>query len=128
MKNFWGIYRNDSFIVGCNGRTMYVYDSCEQELARFNDIPYGYCGAFVPNSNTFVLKSTGDYIGIYDLNLLKLEKKIRVSKIDGAQDEGFAFSLDGKLFYNIEKPVTSYDTEIGVYYTNDFSKKEQLFN
>lgn len=27
MKNFWGFYDNGTYRVGCNGATVYIYDS-----------------------------------------------------------------------------------------------------
>ena len=44
MRKFWGLYKNDKYIVGCNGATVYVYDTDWKELAKFNDFPYAYNG------------------------------------------------------------------------------------
>lgn len=41
-------------------------------------------------------------------------KKILVTRI-GAQDEGFAFSPDGKYLYNVEKPKNSTETRLTEY-------------
>ena len=126
MRKFWGLYKNDKFIVGCNGSTVYVYDTDWQELVRFKDFPYAYNGAFKPGSNVIAVKSTEGYLGFYDLDSLSLIKKIVVTRI-GAQDEGFAFSKDGRLFYNIEKPVYSTRTQLGIYETTTYSKIQTLF-
>lgn len=126
MRKFWGFYKNDIYSVGCNGTTMYIYDSNEKELARFKDLPYVYTAAFKPNSNILAVKSTAGFLGFYDLDSLSLIKKITVTTI-GAQDEGFAFTPDGKYFYNIEKPVNSYLTQLSIYDTESFKKVNTLF-
>lgn len=127
MRKFWGFYDNGKYRVGCNGATVYVYDQNNNELARFKDIAYAYKGKFVPNTNIIVIKSTGNYLAIYDLDELKLLKKILVTRI-GAQDEGFAFSPDGKYLYNIEKPKDSTETQLAEYNTNDFSASKIYFS
>lgn len=43
------------------------------------------------------------------------------------QDEGFAFTPDGKYFCNIEKPVCSTQTQLGIYDTESFEKVNTLF-
>ena len=42
MRRFWGFYKNESYCVGCNGATVYIYDKDENEIARFKNIPYAY--------------------------------------------------------------------------------------
>lgn len=126
MRKFWGLYKNESFAVGCNGATVYIYDNNGKELKRFKDFPYAYYAAFMPNTNIIAVKSTVGYIGFYDLEKLSLIKKHTVTTI-GAQDEGFAFSSNGKFFYNIEKPVTTTATQIGIYDTTTFTKINTLF-
>lgn len=126
MKKFWGFYKNESYSVGCNGKTVYIYDSSGKELAKFNDFPYAYTAKFKPDSNLVAIKSTAGYLGIYNLESLSLIKKIMFSKI-GAQDEGFSFSPDGRFFYNIEKPVTSCRTQLSVYETKSFDRVNILF-
>ena len=42
MKKFGGFYENEKFKVGCNGASIYVYDTNDIELARFKDIQYAY--------------------------------------------------------------------------------------
>lgn len=127
MKNFWGYYDNGTFRVGCNGSTVYIYNQNNTELARFKDMPYAYRAAFMPGKNIIAVKSTAGYLGFYDLDALRLIKKITVTTI-GAQDEGFSFSPDGKFFYNIEKPLTSTSTELSIYETENFTKIKKLFS
>lgn len=126
MRKFWGFYDNGKYRVGCNGSTIYVYDQENNELAKFKDIPYAYVGDFQPETNIFVAKSTAGFLAVYDLDEMKLVKKIKITRIE-AQDEGFAFSPDGKYFYNIEKPVRSTDTQLAVYRTSDYEKEKILF-
>lgn len=126
MRKFWGFYKNESYSVGCNGATVYIYDSNGKELAKFKDFPYAYTAAFKPNTNIVAVKSTVGFLGFYDLDSLSLIKKITVTRI-GAQDEGFAFTPDGRHFYNIEKPVHSYRTQLGIYDAESFEKVSTLF-
>ena len=114
MRKFWGFYKNESYSVGCNGGTVYIYNSTGTELAKFRDFPYAYTAAFKPNSNVIAVKSTDGFLGFYDLDSLTLIKKITVTRA-GAQDEGFAFTPDGRYFYNIEKPVNSCQTQLSIY-------------
>ena len=126
MRKFWGFYKNEFYSVGCNGKTVYIYDANGKELAKFRDFPYAYTAVFKPNSNIIAVKSTVGYLGFYDLDSLSLIKKITVTRI-GSQDEGFAFTPDGKSFYNIEKPVRSTRTQLGIYDTESFEKVRTLF-
>ncbi len=127
MRKFWGLYDNGTYRVGCNGATVYLFDMHNNELARFKDINYAYSGAFHPSrNNIIVIKSTAGTLAVYDLDKRALVKKIIVTNI-GAQDEGFAFSADGKLFYNIEKPVISYRTQLSIYDAKDFNLIKTLF-
>ena len=126
MRKFWGFYKNGTYSVGCNGATVYIYDSNGKELQKFKDFPYAYKAAFMPERNIIAVKSTSGYLGFYDLDKLALIKRYTVTTI-GAQDEGFAFSTDGKFFYNIEKPVTSTDTQLSIYETSGFTKIHKLF-
>ena len=127
MRKFWGFYQNESYSVGCNGGTVYVYDKVGKEIAKFKDFPYAYKATFMPGKNIIAVKSTEGYIGFYDLNSLSLLKKITVTRI-GAQDEGFSFSPDGRFFYNIEKPITSIRTQLGIYETESFERIKTLFD
>ncbi|MBO5371825.1 MAG: hypothetical protein J6A75_03790 [Lachnospiraceae bacterium] len=126
MKNFWGYYDNGTYRVGCTGGSVYVYNQENKELARFQDMRYIYVGAFMPDANIFVAKSTEGTLAVYDLDRLVLVKKIVITRI-GAQDEGFAFSPDGKYFYNIEKPKSSLRTQLTKYDTSDFHAVETIF-
>lgn len=126
MRRFWSFYQNESYQVGCSGRTVYIYDKAGNELAKFRDIPYAYTAAFMPGKNIIAVKSTEGRLGFYDLDSLCLLKRITITRI-GAQDEGFCFSPDGSFFYNIEKPITSLRTQLGVYETNTFTKVSTLF-
>lgn len=126
MRKFWGFYDNNTYRVGCNGGTIYIYDQNNIELGKFKDIKYAYEGAFQPNTNIFVAKSTEGSLAVYDLDKMLLLKKIVITRI-GAQDEGFAFSPDGKLFFNIEKPYLSTRTQLTVYSTIDYQVIGILF-
>lgn len=57
---------------------------------------------------------------------MELVKKIFITKI-GAQDEGFSYSPDGKLLYNIEKPHNSCRTQLTIYETTDYEVVDVLF-
>ena len=37
MRRFWGFYDNGKYKVGCNGATMYLYDTDNHERAKFKD-------------------------------------------------------------------------------------------
>lgn len=125
MRNFWGFYDNGIYRVGCNGGTIYVYDQKDNELAKFRDIRYAYCGTFQPGKNVFVAKSTEGLLAVYDLDKMALTQKIVITR-DGAQDEGFAFTPDGAYFYNIEKPIVGTKTQLTVYRSSDF-RIEHIF-
>jgi len=126
MKKFWGFYKNESYSVGCNGGTVYIYDSTGKELAKFRNFPYAYKAAFKPDSNMIAVKSTEGCLGFYDLDSLSLLKKITVTRM-GTQNEGFGFTPDGKYFYNIEKPISSCQTQLGIYDAESFEKVNTLF-
>ncbi len=126
MKKFDGYYKNEQYSVGCTGRAVYIFDSKNKQIAKFEDFRHGYNAAFMPNANIIAVKSIEGSLGFYDLEKLSLIKLYTITK-SGAQDEGFAFSPDGEFFYNIEKPITSTDTELAVYETKTFSKIDTLF-
>ncbi|MBQ8830523.1 MAG: hypothetical protein IJ017_02875 [Oscillospiraceae bacterium] len=128
MRKFWGFYDNGIYKVGCNGQTMYLYDADDRELGKFKDISYAYCGAFIPQANIFVLRSTDGRIAVYDCDERKLLHKFRFSDVDGSQDDGFCFSVDGKYFINIEKVGSSTRTRLSIYETKTFSLVKQLFD
>lgn len=52
---------------------------------------------------------------------------LKFSKVDGAQDDGFCFSPDGRRFINIERQKDSLHSAISVYDTKDFSLTHRLF-
>lgn len=126
MRKFYGFFDNGKYKVGCNGGSIYVYDQNDTELTRFKGLSCAYKGAFRPGSNVFVAKSIAGTLTVYNLDELKLIKKIIVTRI-GAQDEGFAFSPSGDLFYNIEKPKRSTQTQLSVYDGFTFEKKAVYF-
>lgn len=127
MKKFWGYTANDKFSVGCTGQTVYLYDEDGNELKRFRDITYAYTPVISPDGNLFVVKTTDGRLAVYSLETLSLIKKFRFSKVDGAQDDGFCFSPDGKRFINIERQKDSLHSAISVYDTKDFSLIRQVF-
>lgn len=114
MKKYQGYAQNEKFKVGLNGKTVYIFDNDENELARFQDAPYMYRGKFIPNTNTLVVKSTAGWLLFYDLDNLVLIKKIRFSNI-GSQTKNFAITQDGKYLYNIEAPNYSIRTQLTKY-------------
>lgn len=114
MKKYQGYAQNEKFKVGLNGKTVYIFDNDENELARFQDAPYMYRGKFIPNTNTLVVKSTVGWLLFYDLDNLVLIKKIRFSNI-GSQTKNFAITQDGKYLYNIEAPNYSIRTQLTKY-------------
>ncbi len=126
MKKFWGCASNDMFFVGCTGHTVYLYDKDGNELGKFKDITYGYAPMISPDGTLFIVKSTEGRLAIYSLKTFSLIKKFRFSKVDGAQDDGFCFSPDGKLFFNIERQKDDLHSAISVYDTTDFSLVNQV--
>ena len=126
MKKFWGYTSNDKFSVGCTGQTVYLYDKDGNELCKFKDIIYGYVPMISPDGTLFIVKSTDGRLAVYSLETLSLIKKFRFSKIDGAQDDGFCFSPDGKFFINIERQKDALHSAISVYDTTDFSLANQV--
>lgn len=114
MKKYQGYAQNEKFKVGLNGKTVYIFDNDENELARFQDAPYMYRGKFIPNTNTLVVKSTAGWLLFYDLDSLALIQKIRFSNI-GSQTKNFAITQDGKYLYNIEAPNYSTRTQLTKY-------------
>lgn len=122
MRKFWSYISNGEYFVGCTGETVYIYDANGGELARFKDIKYAYHPIFSPEGNTLLVKSTGAYFAVYSLYTLSLKHKIRYSNVDGSQDDGYTFSLDGAHFYNIERQNNSCNSAISVYDTSNFSR------
>ena len=126
MKKFWGYASSNKFSVGCTGQTVFLYDKNGNELGKFKDIIYGYAPMISPDGKLFVVKSTEGRLAVYSLQTFSLIKKFRFSKVDGAQDDGFCFSIDGKLFFNLERQQDSLHSAISVYNTTDFSLVNQV--
>ena len=126
MKKFWGYVFNNDFSVGCTGQTVFLYDKDGNELGKFKDIIYGYTPMISPDGTLFVVKSTVGRLAVYSLETLSLIKKFRFSKVDGAQDDGFCFSPDGKMFFNVERQKDDLHSAISVYDTTDFSLANQI--
>lgn len=114
MKKYQGYAQNEKFKVGLNGKTVYIFDNDENELARFQTLPICTVGNFIPNTNTLVVKSTAGWLLFYDLDSLALIKEIRFSNI-GSQTKNFAITQDGKYLYNIESPNYSTRTQLTKY-------------
>ena len=126
MKKFWGYTSNDKYSIGCTGQTVYLYDTDGNELGKFKDIIYGYKPMISPDGTLFVVKSTDGRLAVYSLVTFSLIKKFRFSKVDGSQDDGFCFSPDGKLFFNVERQKDALRSAISVYNVSDFSLFHQI--
>jgi len=124
MRNFWGFYNNGKYKVGCSGSAIYIYDENNNELARFQDLSCIYSGAFQPNKNIFLAKSSLGSFAVYDLDKLRL---IKVVVLDGGED-GFAFTPNGKYFYNIEKYLNSSSSKLVVYDSVNYKVVDSYFN
>lgn len=128
MKNFWSYISNGKYSVGTTGQTVYLYDENGNEIRKFKDIKYGYTPMFSPDGKLLIVKSTIGQIAVYSLETFDLIKKFRFSKVDGAQDDGFCFSPDGKELYNIERHIDSCKSRLSVYDTKTFGLKRQLLD
>lgn len=126
MPKFWSFIGNEKYDVGCTGQTVYVYLKDGTEVARFKDITYAYTPLISPDGRILVVKSTAGKLAAYSLETLSLIRKFRFSKLDGAQDDGFCFSADGKYLYNIERDESSLKNELSVYDTRDFSPVKKV--
>lgn len=126
MRKVWGYCSNDRYTIGCNGTSVYICDKDDNELAVFKDAPYTYRAKFKPGTNVLAAKSTAGYLLFYDLDQLKLVKKIKTAKI-GSQDDGFIFTPDGRYLYDIARPVISTRTALVIYDTTDYSVFKILF-
>jgi len=126
LKKFVGYTTNGEFSVGCTGQTIYLYDKNNNEIKRFKDIIYAYAPIISPDGKIFVVKSCDGRLAVYSLENFSLVKKIRFSKVDGAQDDGFCFSPDGMLFINIERQKDDLHSAISIYNTFDFSLVKQI--
>lgn len=128
MKSFAGFTSNGEYSVGCTGQTVYLYDKDGKELAKFKDLIYAYSPMISPDGKIFVVKTTEGRLAVYSLEHRTLIKKFRFSKVNGAQDDNFCFSPDGKELYNIERHIDSLKTALSVYDTRDFSLKKRILN
>lgn len=126
MKKFWGYTANDTFSVGCTGQTIYLYDKEGHEIKQFRDLIYAYTPMISPDGKLLVVKSSDGRLAVFSLETLSLLWKFRFSKVDGAQDDGFCFSPDGKFFLNIERQQDSLHSAISIYDTTDFSRVGQV--
>jgi len=48
MKKYQEYAQNKNFKVGLNGKTIYIFDNEEKELAKFQDATYMYRGNLSP--------------------------------------------------------------------------------
>ncbi len=122
MKKFWSYISNEQYSVGCTGGTVYIYDKEGTEIAKFKDVQYGYNPVISPRGDILVVKSTEGKLAVYSLETMSLIKKFRFSKVDGAQDDGYCFSADGKYFYNVERQGASTNSAISTYETTEFKR------
>ncbi len=127
MRNFWAYVTNGEYSVGCTGRTVFIYDKDDNEIAKFKDITYGYTPMFSPDGKIVVIKTPEGRFAVYSLETLSLIKKFRFSKVDGAQDDGFCFSHDSKYLINLERHQDSLHSAVSIYDTSDFSLVNRVF-
>ena len=135
MRKFWGVYKNESYSVGCNGSTVYIYDSTGTELAKFRDFPYAYTAVFKPNSNVIAVKSTVWFSGssFMSTGFFNIDKKDNsLFQGHGAQEqEGFAFNTRWKVLSTItcrKEPDNSCQrTQLSIYDAVSFERMKTLF-
>ena len=128
MPSFWSYIGNGQHSVGCTGQSVYLYDKNGTELARFNGLRYVYQAAISPGGDHFVTVSVEGILSVYSINPPALIKKFRCSKTGCTGDEGFCFSSDGSVLYNIEHHVDEFRTELSVYNTADYSLKRRMLD
>lgn len=129
MKHkFWTYLKTDKYDIGLTSRTIYIYDKQGNEIIKFKDLNYAYTGCISNNQDLLAVKSSEGKIAIYSLEKLELIKKFRFSKVDVAQDDNFIFSPDDKYLLNIERHISSTNSRLAIYNTNDFSLEKYLFN
>ena len=122
MPKFWGYVSNEEYAIGCTSTTVYVYDKEGNELAQLKNIEYGQTAKLSPKNNCFVVKSTRAQFGVYSLDTFSLVKRVRYSRVDGGQDDGYCFSIDGNYFYNIERQKRSTNHVISIYDASNFKR------
>ena len=125
MRSFWSFIGNGKYSIGCTGQTVYLFDGNGKELAKFKDLIYAYKSAVSPSGDIFVVKTTEGRLGVYSFDPPALIKKFRFSS-KAAQDDGYCFSPDGQLFYNIERDGLR--TALSIYNTSDFSLKDKILD
>jgi len=108
--------------VGCTGQTVYIYNNSGEELAKFKDLKYAYSPAISPDEKRLFVKSTVGKLAVYSLDSLSLIKKFRLSKVNGAQDDGYCFSNDSKYFINVEKVLDELHSAVSWYDTETLDK------
>lgn len=128
MPSFWSYIGNGEHSVGCTGQSVYLYDKNGTELARFRGLRYVYQAAISPRGDHFVTKSAEGILAVYSIDPPAMIKKFRCSKTDCGADEGFCFSADGSVLYNIEHNIGQFRTEISVYDTADYSLKRRILD
>lgn len=118
MKKYYGVAQYADYLVGCAGQTVYVFGGKGAEIARLRDIPYAYAAAFSPDGNLLAVRSTTAWFAFYVPPDFRLVQKMRMRRPNSQpQDEGFCFSPDGALFWNLEYQndltthLVSYDTK-----------------
>ncbi len=126
MRSFWSLIENDKYKIGCTGKTVYIFDKQDNEIAKFRDLPYAYTSAISPRGDILVVKTTEGRMAVYSFDPPRLIKKFRYSKVDGAQDDIFCFSPDGDELYNIERHGDSLRSALSIYDTSDFSLKRRI--
>ncbi len=58
MRKFVKSIRTSKYIIGCTGRTTYIYDLNEQLILKFQDIPYGYTPYVSKDEKYLCVKAT----------------------------------------------------------------------
>lgn len=121
MPRFQGIIENEKYTIGCTGQTVWVWDKNDTVLTKFKDLIYADRAAISPCGDIFVVKSVAGRLAVYSLETLSLRQKIRFSRVNVSQDDGFCFSPDGKYFLNVERQEDDLHSAISIYNTSDFS-------
>ena len=127
MRNFYGFYCNGRYKVGLSG-TVWVYNMEDRLIGRFQETPYSYCGAFIPNTDIFVCHTNECHLVVYDIANMRMLKKIKTSNCGGSEDTGVAFSNDGKHLYCIQACWDDWlKNRLVIYDTRDFEIEKEYF-
>lgn len=121
MSKFCSIVKNEEYVVGCTGQTVWVWDREDNVIAKFKDLNYAYKAAISPKGDIFAVKSGAGKLAFYSFSELSLIKKFRFCKDDYGESDGFCFSADGRSFLNIEHHGDCFNSTITVYNTFDLS-------